>query len=286
MKFIKKICLFAILGVLTQNVLLAVHPKPVYIWKTTTSMSKQPTRLYAYYPSDSNNKNVSVIICPGGSYHHLGLQHEGHDVAQFFAKQGFTAYVLRYRVSMYGYHHPAMLEDVQMAIHYVRQKHEQNTALGVVGFSAGGHLALMAGVFAQQNYLQSFDIENVSNLSPDFIAAVYPVVSMQDSLVHLWSRKSLLGKHFTETEKEQFSLELQIPNNMPPVFIVAAKDDNVVKYQNSTNLDKALNIKNIEHFLDIYEKGGHGFGMSEKKGGKIALWREKFLIWLQQKGTI
>ncbi len=256
----------------------------IYLWKNTQTMRHQKSRLYVYLPPDSLRNGVSVIICPGGSYHHLGMPHEGFQVAEWLNSVGVTAYVLRYRVSSHGYHHPAMIEDIQMAISFVRKNSSQynidSQRIGVMGFSAGGHLVLMAGAFHQENYLKKIGISISDNLKPDFIVPVYPVVSMQDSLAHVRSRKNLLGNNYTKEEVDNFSLEMQIPDDMPPVFLVATEDDPVVNYHNSLELDKALNAKAIQHKFLLSKTGGHGFGLGLKNGGEISNWISTFHRWL------
>ncbi|MDD3280061.1 MAG: alpha/beta hydrolase [Bacteroidales bacterium] len=275
----KRIFLFLIcfLAVFTIN----AQPKPIYLWKDISEMAKEKTRLYIYEAPDSIQTGVSVIVCPGGSYHHLGMFHEGYEVAEWLNNQGITAFVLRYRVGCQGYHHPAMLQDVQRAIQFVKEHMEyfKLKTLGIMGFSAGGHLASMAAVFYKMNSIEKYTQSKV-NLRPDFVVPVYPVVSMQDSLTHLRSRKNLLGKHFDKDMIDQFSMELQIPNDMPPVFLVAAKDDPVVNYHNSVELEKALKNKQITNKFILYETGGHGFGMNEKRGGETAKWKLLFKEWL------
>ena len=132
----KKIILFVIAIVTITNIAFA--SKPIYLWKDIKGMEKEKTRLYVYEAPDSLRNGISVIICPGGSYHHLGLQHEGYDVAKWLTSQGITAFVLRYRVGMRGYHHPAMIEDLQRAIQFVRENaHSYGinlNKLGVMGF--------------------------------------------------------------------------------------------------------------------------------------------------------
>jgi acetyl esterase/lipase len=264
---------------------VVAQPKPIWLWKEIKGMQYARTRLYAYLAPDSIATGVCVIVCPGGSYHHLGLPHEGYQVAEWLNTQGITAFVLRYRVGMYGYHHPAMIEDLQRATQYVRDNaatfHINQNKLGAMGFSAGGHLVTMAGVFAHFNFLAPYGITSQANLRPDFIVPVYPVVSMQDSLAHRHSRECLLTKHYTKADMDKFSMELNIPADMPPVFLVTAKDDPIVFYQNSVVLDKALTSENIKHQFLLYEVGGHGYGMSEKRGGETAKWRFEFTKWLK-----
>jgi acetyl esterase/lipase len=183
-----------------------------------------------------------------------------------------------------------MIEDVQRAIQWVKQhakdyKIDPNR-LGVMGFSAGGHLSLMAGAFYRENYLNKFGIDADISLKPAFVAPVYPVVSMQDSLAHIRSRKNLLGKHFTKKELDKFSMELQITQDMPPVFLTTTQDDPVVNYKNSLVLDAALKEKNVAHTFILYETGGHGYGLNEQKGGEAANWKYHFKEWLRTEGIL
>lgn len=275
-----------ILNLFLIAVTVVAQPKPVYLWKNISGKQKEKTRLYVYQVPEAISKGVGVIVCPGGSYHHLGMPHEGYQVAEWLNSQGITAFVLRYRVGMHGYRHPAMIQDIQRAIQYVREKTPDLKKIGVMGFSAGGHLVTMAGAFFKENYLKAIGIEPEVSLRPDFVVPVYPVVSMQDSLAHLRSRKNLIGESFTKEQMDKFSMELQIHDDMPPVFLITAKDDPVVNYKNSVALDRALTNKNINHTFLLYEKGGHGYGMDEKKGGETARWNVVFKEWLIENGFI
>ena len=261
----------------------------IKLWKI--HHKKYYTTLYCYPAPDSINTGISVIICPGGSYRHLmGIKTEGFEVAEWLNSQGINAYVLRYRVGKYGYHHPAMIEDFQLAIRFLRENaerwHLDAHKIGAMGFSAGGHLVTMAGVFADQDFLKPYGLFAVHSSRPDFVVPVYPVVSMQDSIAHQRSRKNLLTTHYTQAQQDQFSMELQIPANMPPTFLVTAIDDPVVMYQNSVNLDKALTDKKIPHVFKLYKTGGHGYGMSEKIAPEAGQWKYDFVKWLKEIGML
>jgi acetyl esterase/lipase len=260
--------------------------KPVYLWKNIPQMKKEKSRLYVFLPADSLRTGVSVIVCPGGSYAHLyGIKWEGFEVAQWLNAHGITAFVLQYRVGKDGYHHPAMLEDLQRSIQWVRTHadnyHINPELVGVMGFSAGGHLSLMSAAFCGENYLAKWDVETV-NLKPAFVVPVYPVVSMQDSLAHVRSRKNLLGRKFGQEDKDRFSMEEQMTNEMPPVFLVTTKDDPVVNCKNSIVLNDVLKKKGIPCKFILYETGGHGFGMNEQRGGEAAEWKYYFKDWLYE----
>ena len=264
---------------------ISAQQQEIKLWKIHNQ--KYYTTLYCYHAPDSINTGVAVIVCPGGSYRHLmGIKTEGYEVAEWLNSQGINAYVLRYRVGKYGYHHPAMIEDFQLAIQFLRENavrwHLDSTKISAMGFSAGGHLVTMAGAFGNQNFLQSYNIVAEHSNRPDFVVPVYPVVSMQDDIAHQRSRKNLLTKHYTKEQQDKFSMEMQIPNDMPPTFLVTAKDDPVVMYQNSIKLDEALTAKNISHVFKLFETGGHGYGMSEEIAPDAGRWKYDFLIWLRE----
>lgn len=263
--------------------------KTIYLWRNVKGMEKQPSVMYMHEPKENKTK-TAVIVCPGGSYHHLGLYNEGYCSAKWFSENGITAFMLKYRSNESLYNHPAMLEDIQRAIQIVRENADDfgidASKVGVIGYSAGGHLVTMAGEFGERfNELEKLGIETAVSLRPDFVMPIYPVVSMQDDISHKWSRRSLLGKNQTQERKDLFSMELQVPDNMPPTYIVVCKDDNVVDYNNSLRLYDALLEKNINDCeLHVYEWGKHGFGMLNGPFMKEFKWNEPLLEWIKKIG--
>ena len=263
--------------------------KTIYLWRNVKGMEKQPSVMYMHEPKENKTK-TAVIVCPGGSYHHLGLYNEGYCSAKWFSENGITAFMLKYRTNESLYNHPAMLEDIQRAIQIVRENATEfgidASKVGVIGYSAGGHLVTMAGEFGERfNELEKLGIETAVSLRPDFVMPIYPVVSMQDDISHKWSRRSLLGKNQTQERKDLFSMELQVPDNMPPTYIVVCKDDNVVDYNNSLRLYDALLAKNIQNCeLHVYEWGKHGFGMLNGPFMKEFKWNEPLLEWIKKIG--
>lgn len=251
------------------------------LWRDVPGMKAKPSKLYVYPAPDSINTGMAVIVCPGGSYEHtMGIATEGFEVAEWLNSQGINAFVLKYRVASQGYHHPAMMEDFQYAIHYVREHsseyHIDNQRVGVMGFSAGGHLALMAGAFGKENFLLPFGVDDNISLRPDFVVSVYPVVSMQDSIAHQRSRRNLLTHHYTKEQQDHFSMELSLPDDMPPIFLVWADDDPVVLHQNSDCLANTIEKKGIRHCFCHYSTGGHGFGINEKLSPVAGKWKYSF----------
>ena len=268
------------------GILNAQHQK-IHLWGHHIGKSVWPTKMYCYPAPDSINTGVAVIVCPGGSDSHLmGIKTEGFGVAEWLNTQGINAYVLRYRTGNKGYHHPAMIQDIQHAIQFLRinaeRWHINPNKIGAMGFSAGGHLVTMAGVYHDTCYLAPIGLVCEYSNRPDFVVPVYPVVSMQDSIAHQRSRRNLLTRHYTKEQQDQYSMELQIPADMPPTFLVTAIDDPVVMYQNSVNLDRALTAQHIPHRFLLYNTGGHGYGMDESKAPETAQWRFKFVEWLHE----
>jgi acetyl esterase/lipase len=265
--------------------------KIIELWKGIKHVSGgAQSVMFMSRPEKQNGS--AVIICPGGSYHHLGMYNEGHCTAAWFNSLGVTTFVLRYRVAEGGYHYPCQFEDIQRAIQLVRSHAEEYGIdahkIGAIGFSAGGHLVTMAGAFASSvNELEKFGIQSDVSLRPDFVIPVYPVVSMRDDIANIWSRKSLLGSDMSEERKDHFSMEKQIPADMPPCYVVACHDDPVVMFVNSELLCSALAEKRIPYHFAVYDKGGHGFGMLRNSYAvKNNHWDEELKSWLEDNSII
>ncbi|MBP1646283.1 MAG: pectin acetylesterase [Bacteroidetes bacterium] len=281
--------IFFFISIIIVSFNLFSQNEKIKLWKDSGNRElEKQTRpaLTVYYPNDSLRNGTCVIICPGGSYHHLAMNTEGHEVAQWFKSIGVTAFVLRYRVSFRGNHHPAMIEDIQRAIQIVRENSTKfrinPNKLGLIGFSAGGHLVTMAGAFSKESFLEKKGVKTNVSLRPNFIIPIYPVVSMQDSIAHKKSRKSLFGEKSSPELMDKLSLEKQIPKDMPMVFLLAAKDDDVVDYRNSVALNNALIKQNIPCKFILFEKAGHGFGMFKTKSIESTNWNLILMDWLKE----
>lgn len=277
--FLTFVCIILALAALPQ-------PKPVKLWADVPGMKSMPSKLYIYPAPKENNTGIAVVVCPGGSYSHtMGIATEGFEVAEWLNSQGISAFVLKYRVGSQLYHHPAMIQDAQYAIHYVKLHAVEYginpDKVGTMGFSAGGHLVTMTGAFYKDNYIQDLGVSDGISLKPAFVVPVYPVVSMQDSIAHKRSRRNLLTRQYNDGQRDRFSMELSIPKDMPPVFLVTAVDDPVVMYQNSVVLDKALTKAGIKHKFKLYKTGGHGYGLSETIAPEAGQWKYEFIKWLK-----
>jgi acetyl esterase/lipase len=235
--------------------------------------------LIAYLPSPKTENRAAVIICPGGGYASLQIKREGYNIAEAFNKIGVTAFVLKYRLPDDKTNinkSIAPLQDAQQAIKMVRDSAAKWNIdpgkIGIMGFSAGGHLASSAGV----HYRDAL-ICNTSNTSlrPDFMLLVYPVISFSGSFGHIGSRDNLIGRKPSADSINYYSNELHVDKDTPPAFLVHAGDDDIVKVSNSIRFYEALQEKKVNADLHIYARGGHGFGQMptfEEWFGRCILW--------------
>lgn len=252
------------------------------------------------YLAENNEAGVAIIVCPGGSYYWLDEETEGEGVAQWLQSNGISAFVLRYRVAglgafiwkhriiVRGKQYPDMITDAQRALQWVREHAEEYRInpkrVGMMGFSAGGHLVMSTACFKGTNYLAAYGIDTKISLEPTFVAPIYPVVTMREPYVHKRSRRALLSerRNHNQIMIDSLSLECHIPPDCPPVFLVNCVDDPVVDYHNSMMLDSALTVNHVRHTYLQYQTGGHGFGASEEKGTEESRqWKQDFLNWLK-----
>ena len=239
----------------------------------------KPT-LEIYLPEKEKTTGTAVIIIPGGSYAVVVYQGEGISTAKQFAKNGIVAFVLKYRLpddSIMQNKTIGPLQDAQQAIKFVRENAGKwgvdINKVGIVGFSAGGHLASTAATHFQKAMIEN---KSNTNLRPDFQVVVYPVISMQDSLTHRDSRNNLLGKTPSRELTDQYSNELQVTTNAPPTYITHAADDNVVDVDNSVRYFEALRHNKVPVEMHIYPGGGHGFIFRQPD------WIDPLLLWMKK----
>lgn len=229
------------------------------------------TRLYLYTPAKGVHNGRGVIICPGGGYQHLSMENEGARMAEWFAANGYVAAVLHYR--MPNGHPEVPLEDACQAIRLLRGKTAgvpaewQVERVGIVGSSAGGHLAAMTSTMGDER--------------PDFSLLFYPVISAGEGRQHKGSFDNLLGKERSEEQSNYYSLQNRVTEQTPPAFILFADDDRTVPSINGPLYYMALKAQGINASLHIYPYGGHGFGMRDTFHYKPS-WMPLMLDWIDK----
>ncbi|OQP62074.1 1,4-beta-xylanase [Niastella vici] len=244
--------------------------------------------LTIYLPPKEKATGAAVVVIPGGGYRNVAIGHEGYDVAKRFNEMGVAAFVLKYRlpsdVTMVN-KEIGPIQDAQRAIQIVREKAKEweidKNRVGIIGFSAGGHLASAAGTHFNHAYI---DAGKKANLRPDFMILVYPVISFADSICHKGSRENLLGKDPSPEKKMEYSNELQVTKKTPPTYLVHAEDDSTVKVQNMLLFATALQKNKVPFDFYLYEKGGHGFGMNNSTSE--VKWMDLVQEWMTKSGWI
>lgn len=254
---------------------------------TRVSLVSRPSLTVYPAPKDIAT-GAAVIVLPGGSYKMLAFTHEGSDVCKRLNEMGVTAFLLKYRLpndSIMVDKSIGPIQDAQRAIQMVRERAKEygvdKNRVGILGFSAGGHLASTAGTHFNHPYIK---VPKKTNLRPDFLVLVYPVISFADSISHKGSRGNLLGPHPTPEQIHQFSNELQVTKKTPPTYLVHAEDDSGVKVQNMLLFATALQKNKVPFDFYLYEKGGHGFGMNNATSE--VKWMDLLQEWLQTNGWL
>jgi acetyl esterase/lipase len=251
------------------------------------SRISRPT-LTLFLPEHPQNDMPAVVICPGGGYWVNALNIEGYDEARIFNSWGVAAFVLIYRIPDSSYClNPtiAPLQDAQQAILVVRRNaaswHVDPHRIGMMGFSAGGHLASTAGTHFDRAF-----IPNPANISlrPDWLILGYPVISTDTTIQHKGSYDKLLGKNAPDSLRRYFSSELQVTEHTPPTFLVLASDDDGVSPLNSIRFYEALLAHHVPAELHLYEKGGHGFGTHLPNAAES--WMDRCKHWMQTNGWL
>lgn len=232
---------------------------------------------------------TAVVICPGGGYGHLSMDREGQQIADWLNSIGIAGFILKYRHGGNGYQHPAPLQDAQRAMRIVRSRAKEwnidPARIGIMGFSAGGHLASSAGTHFQKNYYQTKDAIDKAGCRPDFMILLYPVITMDDSFTHSGSKLGLLGKNPDPELVENLSNEKQVTDETPPTFLVHSDQDKTVPVENSIYFYLALRKAGVPAEMHIYLKGSHGSAI-EKKYGIISTWPQRCKDWMNIRGLL
>src|SRR5256884_2209558 len=265
--------------------------EPIILWPNGApgAVGKEPNdipTLTPYFPAKEKTTGAAIIVCPGGGYTHLA-DHEGGPVAEWLNTLGITAFVLKYRLGP-RYHHPAPLQDAARAIRTVRARASEWSIdpkrIGILGFSAGGHVASTIGTHFDSGKPDAQDfIERVGS-RPDLMILIYPVITMRE-FAHAGSRRMLLGENPSANLVGWLSNEAQVTKETPPAFLVHTANDPAVPVENSLRFAEAMTKAGVPFELNIYERGPHGFGL----GGKdpmLSTWPQRCADWLRAHGFI
>ncbi len=250
----------------------------------------KPT-LTIYLPEKDKATGAAIVICPGGGYGHLAMDHEGHQIAQWLNSFGVAGFILtyRHRNSGAGYGHPAPLQDAQRAIRTVRSRAGQwgvkPDRIGILGFSAGGHLASTAETHFNDKVYDAGDEIDEASARPDFAVLVYPVVSAAESYTHRGSVQNLLGRNPDQEMLDKMSGEKQVTSQTPPTFLIATWEDTAVPAENSIYFYLALRKAKVPAEMHIFAKGPHGFGLGASIPGASA-WPGLCAKWMEVTGLL
>lgn len=253
---------------------------------------KDTPTLTVHLPAPGKANGCAVVICPGGGYQHLAIDYEGNDVAEWFNTFGVAGFVLRYRLAP-DYHHPAPMLDVQRAIRTVRARAGQwkidPHRVGVMGFSAGGHLASTAATHFDAGDSNAADPIDRQSCRPDFAILAYPVITMTGTFGHTGSKKNLLGQNPDPQLAESLSNQKQVTAESPPTFLFHTSEDAVVPVENSVQFYLALRKAGVAAEMHIYEKGRHGIGLGTqdpKLAWALGTWPARLHDWMQLHGFL
>jgi acetyl esterase/lipase len=272
---------------------LSQEPATVLLWPNGApgalgSEDADRPSLTIFLPAGNQAARTGVVVCPGGGYGMLANNHEGRQVANWLNSLGMAAFVLKYRLGP-RYHHPIELGDAQRAIRLVRaQAAEYGVApdrIGIMGFSAGGHLASTAGThFDAGNPGDADPIQRASS-RPDFLVLGYPVISFTTPYTHQGSLKNLLGDHPDPKLVENLSNELQVTAQTPPTFLFHTTEDKSVPVENSVLFYLALRKAGVPAEMHIFERGPHGVGLALRDPA-LAMWPALLANWFRERGLL
>jgi acetyl esterase/lipase len=285
----------SVFAVLLSLPVLAAEPKVLPLWPDGVPEAKGTTEndiptITVYLPAEDKATGTGIVVCPGGGYGGLAMGHEGSAVAEWLNEQGVAAFVLRYRLPAKGYRHPIPLMDAQRAVRYVRDMAPgwglEENRIGIMGFSAGGHLASTVGTHFDEGHLDAPDPLDRVSCRPDFMVLGYPVITMDDSFTHGGSKRNLLGPDPKPELIELLSNEKQVEKNTPPTILFHADDDRGVSPRNSVEFYMALHRAGVPAEMHIYQKGGHGFGLGRKGTQAAETWQDRLADWLRRRGLL
>ena len=285
------LCVLVLLGC-SANYVAAADPIRLWEGEAPGALGKAdhdiPT-ITPYLAAADKTSGTAIVVCPGGGYGGLA-GHEGEGYAKWLAENGVSAFVLKYRLGSKGYRHPVMLNDVSRAIRLVRSRAAEwkldPQRIGVMGSSAGGHLASTAVTHFDAGKVDAADAVEMQSSRPDFGVLCYAVISMEDGVTHGGSKANLLGPSPDPKLVELLSNEKQVTKSTPPCFVWSTGDDKAVPVTNSLRFVTALQQNGIAYDFHVFQKGPHGIGLSEGRNGvpanDVHPWGKDLLYWMRQ----
>ncbi len=281
------LCLLATLTCVTAQTNLAL---PLWPDGAPGALGKEPEdipTLTVFLPAPEKATGAAMVICPGGGYGGLA-DHEGSHYARWLNNQGIAGFVLKYRLGSNRYRHPAMLHDAARAVRIVRARAKEwkldTQRVGIIGSSAGGHLASTLLTHWDAGDTNSADVIERQSSRPEAVILCYPVITMTDPFTHKGSRANLLGTNRPPDLVKELSAELQVNKSTPPCFIWSTEEDKTVPVENSLQLAAALRRAGVRFDLHIYERGPHGIGLGNKTFDteKFHPWTRDCEFWLRE----
>lgn len=269
----------------------------IYLYPSTEKVTidgfsndKEPPYIEYFKANPDSANGSAILVCPGGGYSHLADQHEGVDVARFYNKHGLDAFVLHYRLNSFdqsGHRFPDQYRDVTTAMRIIKSKAKglklDPERVGIIGFSAGGHLASMcATMHLPANKKSKNTLEQWSS-RPSFAILIYPVITLSGAPAHRGSAEMLLGKNPDNALVDSLSTQNRVDSHTPPTFLVYSTDDNAVPPENGILFYQALRKVNVPASLLIFDHGGHGYGMAPKDK-VLNTWPWLSVKWLDRLG--
>jgi acetyl esterase/lipase len=252
-----------------------------------TEAEDRPT-LTLFLPEGQHEPCAAVVVCPGGGYGHLATGHEGREVGEWLNSLGISAFVLKYRIAP-RYGHPAPLDDAQRALRLVRANADvwniDPSRVGILGFSAGGHLASTTATHFDEGDPKATDPVDRQGCRPDFVVLCYPVIAMTGPSAHLSSRRNLLGDTPDPKLVQAYSNEMQVTAHSPPTFLFHTDADQSVPAENSLMYYQALRKAGVPAELHIYETGPHGVGLAADDP-VLSTWTDRCEDWLRRRGAM
>jgi acetyl esterase/lipase len=275
-----------------SSIAAAAEPKAELLWPTGApgangDEAKDKPALIIYLPEKPSG--VGIVICPGGGYGGLAMNHEGDQIGRWLNENGIAGFICDYRHRGKGYGHPAPLEDAQRAIRTVRSRAKEfgvdPAKIGILGFSAGGHLCSTAVTHFDSGDSKSDDPVMRANSRPDFGVLCYPVIAFDQPFTHKGSQKNLLGEGAAADQIASLSNERQVTDQTPPCFLWHTWEDKGVPPENSVVFFQALLAHKIPAELHVFEKGRHGLGLAKDTPGTSA-WPDLCIAWLKNRGIL